>query len=61
MSYSNKTVWKLRDNIRSQNQYRLEESYAVLVKKNILLSLDRFSHSVCKRLIYTELRHLIYI
>lgn len=61
MSYSNKTVWKLRDNIRSQNQYRLEESYAVLMKKNILLSLDRFSHSVCKRLIYTELRHLIYI
>lgn len=61
MSYSNKTVWKLRDNIRSQNQYRLEESYAVLMKINILLSLDRFSHSVCKRLIYTELRHLIYI
>lgn len=32
ISYSNKNVWKLHDNIRSQNQYSLAEFCAVLMK-----------------------------
>lgn len=61
MSYSNKNIWKFRNNVRSQNQYPLEEFYAVLMKKYPVVPGQVLSLCVQEANPHTEPRHLIYM